>query len=212
MTVGPPDPPLNLDDPATLTAVQREYEHALSHIEACARSQFRRIRDPGRREDAIANVIAIGWKQWLSAIRHGNNPNDFIGSIADKAIRQVRSGRRLDRQESANDVLSPRAQSGKGFSVLSLSGHLDEDDASYSNALRDNTTPPAEQAAFHEQYGMLLDELGPRKRRVVEDLAAGGETQELATQHDLSAGRISQIRREAEQAWKRIDRGKERER
>jgi hypothetical protein len=171
------------------------------YIEDCARTRFQQIRDHGVREDAIANVIAIGWKQWLSAIRHGKNPEEFIGSITDKAIRQVRSGRRLDRQESANDVLSPRAQSGKGFSVNSL-----PDDFS-GDAPCDRTTPPPDQAAFRELYGMLLVEMSPRKRRIVLDLAAGGDTQELASQHNVSPGRISQIRREAERSWKRLDRG-----
>ena len=87
---------------------------------------------------------------------------------------------------------------------------LDADEVSCSNALLDRTTLPPDQAAFREQYGMLLDGLGRRKRRVVEDLAAGGETKELAAQHNVSAGRISQIRREVEQTWKRIDRGEER--
>jgi hypothetical protein len=201
MTAGPPEPPLDLDDRRTLARVQRDYQQALPHIEALARTRFLRVKDPGSREDAVANVIAIGWKQWLSAIRHGKNPRDFIGSIVDKAIRQVRSGRRLDRQESPNDVLSPRAQSSRGFSFDSLPNDLDGDGPC------DRTTPPPDQAAFREQYGTLLGEMGQRKRRIVEDMAAGGETQELAARHRVSAGRISQIRREAERSWKRLDRG-----
>jgi hypothetical protein len=182
-----------------LARVQREYADALPHIEACAHARFRRVRDPGTREDAIANVIAIAWQQWVSAIRHRKDPNEFIGSIADKAIRRVRVGRRLDRQESANDVLSPRAQRGRGFSVAPLTDDFADD------VPGDRSTPPQDQAAFREQYSILLNEMSPRKRSIVEDLAAGGETVELAAQHNVTPGRISQVRREAERAWRRIE-------
>lgn len=115
----------------------------------------------------------------------------------------MRSGRRADRQEPAEDVLSPRAQAERGFDVVSLPADFDGD------ALRDRTTPPPDLATFREQYGVLLRELGDRKRRIVEDLASGGETQEVADQHGVTAGRVSQIRREAEQCWNRIKRGEQ---
>jgi hypothetical protein len=201
MTPGQPQPPLNLDDPITLARVQLDYEQALPHIKTCARTRFRAIRDHAARKDAIAEVIAIGWEHWLSAISHGNNPTTFIGSIADKAIRRVRADRRLCGQESVDDVLSSRARSRRGFSLESLPG----DDQ--GNVPCDATAPPPDRVAIREQYSMLLDQLGSRKRRIVEDLAAGGETQEVAARYNVTPARISQIRREVEQIWKQLHRG-----
>ena len=201
-----------LDDEA-LAKAQADYAAALERIRAHAEFQFRGIKDPGRHDDAIANAVGIGWKHWLSALRHGKDPNEFISVIADKAVRQVRAGRRVDRQERKKDVLSNLPA--KGFFVERLAGPVapgQEPIDAVEDRLADNTrTPPPEQAAFREQFGILLHELGPRKRPIVEDMALGTATSEIAAKHRVTPGRISQLRREAEQAWLELDRdGEER--
>jgi hypothetical protein len=194
--------------PDTLARAQRDFEQALPRIEAHARIKFGRMSDPGSRDDFIQNTVGIGWKHWLSAIRHGKDPNEFVSTIAEMSVRHVRAGRRLDRRESARDTLSPRAQRMKSFTTQSLPDKPDSGSARNStiDALRDNThsTPP-EQAEFREQWGMLLDEMGPTKGSIVEDMAAGEHTNGLAEKHRVSPGRISQIRREAERTWNNID-------
>lgn len=212
--------PLDLTDPETLALVQRQYEAAMPRIREHAEIKFRYLRDPGSHDDAIANTLGIGWKHWLSAIRHGKDPNEFVSSIAEMSVRHVRAGRRVDGQERAKDVMSRRAQEKKGFAVEQLQAstrrsheeiHGDPHGQEHMDAmevrLTDNTrTSPPEQAAFREQYGMLLDKVGPRKRPIVEDMAGGSDTKDLADRHKVSQGRISQIRREAEQTWRKIDR------
>lgn len=193
----PKSKPLELD-PETIRRAQADYEKAIDRITAHAEIHFRHIHDPGRHDDAIADVIGIGWKHWLSAVKQGKNPNEFVSASADYSVRQVRAGRRLGRQELAKDVLSPRAQKLKGFQTEPIPEDAIE-------AIRDNThTPPPEQAAFREQWGMFVDRLG-RKRPIVEEMAAGEDTSSLAAKHMLSQARISQIRREAEREWKDID-------
>jgi hypothetical protein len=216
-----PCPALDLTDPETLARVQQEYAEAIPRIEAHAKVHFRGIRDPGRRGDAIQDTIGIGWKHWLSAIKNGKDPKDFVSSIAEMAVRHVRVGRLVWRQEPAKDVMSPRAQHSKGFAVEQLNvstarpheqfysdPHGQEQMDTLEERLADNTrTPPPEQAAFREQYGMLLEQMGPRNGPIVDDMAAGENTFALADKYKLSPGRVSQLRREAEKTWRKIDAG-----
>src|SRR5450755_1635642 len=132
-------------DAEALAKAQADYAAALGRIRAHAEIQFRGIKDPGRHDDAIANVVGIGWKHWLSALRHGKDPNQFVSVIADKAVRQVRAGRRVDRQERKKDVLSNLP--GKGFFVERLAGSVapgQEPMDAVVDRLADNTrtTPP----------------------------------------------------------------------
>jgi len=225
MTSTPADAPspLNLNDPEMLARVQADFLTALPRIREHAEIQFRGIRDPGRHDDAIANTIGLGWKHWVAAVRQGKDPNTFVSAIADYSVRQTRSGRRVDGQERAKDVMSPRAQGNKGFAVEQLNTssrrsfeeihadpHGQERMDAVEERLTDNTrTPPPEQAAFREQYGLLLKEVGPKKRPIVEDMAVGEDTKGLAARHKVTPGRISQIRRETEQVWRKLDCGDE---
>src|SRR5262249_52488716 len=73
------------------------------------------------------------------------------------------------------------------------------------DALKDNTfTPPPDQAAFRIDYPAWLSRLGPRDRGIASDMALGHTTQELAARHQLSPGRISQLRREFHSDWRRF--------
>jgi hypothetical protein len=75
----------------------------------------------------------------------------------------------------------------------------------FDEALIDNTqTSPAEQAVFRLDFPAWLASLGERNRRIVEDMALGHRTQDLAARHGTSAGRISQLRRELLHDWQRF--------
>jgi len=216
------DTPITLDlsDPDTLARVQQDYLDALPRIHRHAEINFGRIRDPGRRDDAIQDVIGIGWKHWLAAIKKGKDPNEFVSAVADFAVKQVRSGRKVTGQERAKDAMSPVAQRRKGFAVKTLPNSLakpyevicgdpngQEKMDAVEERLTDNTiTSPPDQAAFREQWRLFLEELGPKKRPIVEDMAGGEDTNTLAAKHKVTAGRVSQIRREAAQVWRGLER------
>jgi hypothetical protein len=173
------------------------------HAKVC----FRHLRCPGKRDDAVAEVVAVSWRWYLRIVSQGEKDvNEFVSALAGFAVRHVRAGRKLCRMERPKDVLSPRAQRLHGFVSQSLPAH---DTAKPGNpvleALRDNTaTPPPDAAAFRIGYPAWLDGLGEKKRQVAEDMVLGHTTQELAPMHKLSEGRISQLRRELHADWKRF--------
>jgi hypothetical protein len=136
-------------------ALQAHFLSILPRIKTHAQIRFGFLRCPGKREDAIAEVVAVAWKWFLRLIEQGKDVNEFVMVLADYAVRHVRSGRKLCGQEKAKDVLSPRAQRLKGFRVERLpSSILRNHNALYSDPhsqelidafeerLKDNTQSP----------------------------------------------------------------------
>jgi hypothetical protein len=160
-------------------ALHARFLEILPRIETHARIRFRHLRCPGRRDDAIAEVVAVCWKWYLRLVARGKDVDEFVGTLADYAVRHVRSGRKLCGQEKARDAMSSLAQQHHGFRVEALEcstrrdfGALyaaprgqDYQDA-YEERLEDNTTtPPADQAAFRIDYPAWLDRLGEARSR-----------------------------------------------
>ena len=188
----------------------------LPRIQTHAEIHFRHLRCPGRREDAVAEVVALAWMWFLRLTQQRKDVAEFVSAVADFAVRHVRSGRGLCGQQRSKDAMSPVAQRLHGFRVEPLTqptrqGHdglfsdphgQDTRDA-FEERLRDNTvTPPEEQAAFRMDYPVWLSQLGDRNRKIAEDMALDHSTRELAARHRLSQGRISQLRREFHLDWR----------
>jgi hypothetical protein len=199
-------------------AQQAHFLAILPRIETHAQVRFGFLKCPGKREDAVAEVIAVAWKWFLRLVEQGKDVNDFVMVLADYAVRHVRSGRKLCGQERAKDVLSSRAQRLKGFTVERLPSSLlrnhntlygdphsqDLIDA-FEERLKDNTLSPVpDQAAFRIDFPNWLSRLGTRNRAIAEDMAKDHSTQDLAAMHKVSAGRISQLRRELHADWRRF--------
>src|SRR5262249_3506001 len=105
------------------------------------------------------------------------------------------------------DVLSPLAQTRRGFLVQSLPAHDTGVEGNQAlDALRDNTqTPPDEQAAFRIDFPSWLGTLGDRNRAIALEMMRGEPTMALAPRHGLSPARISQLRRELCASWRRFN-------
>jgi hypothetical protein len=202
----------------TSQALQAHFLAIMPRIRTHAEIHLRHIKCPDRRADAIAEVLALSWQWYLSAVERGKNPAEFVSALADFAVKHVRSGRRLCGQEKAKDVLSPRAQRNKGFTVESLPSSTTKNHEEFfasplgqkrmdavEERLRDNTQSPIpDQAAFRIDYPAWLKQLERRKRKIVKDMTRDLGTMELAAKHKLSAGRISQMRREFRLGWQQF--------
>jgi hypothetical protein len=187
----------------------------LPRIQAHAEIHFRHLRCPGRREDAVAEVVALAWMWFLRLTRQRKDVAGFVSAVADFAVRHVRSGRKLCGQDRSKDAMSAVAQRLHGFRVEPLThpirqGHdglfsdphgQDTRDA-FEERLRDNTqTPVLDQVVFRLDFRDWLATLSGRNRQVVDDLMAGEGTGEVARKVGLSPGRVSQLRRQFEGGW-----------
>jgi DNA-directed RNA polymerase specialized sigma24 family protein len=174
-------------------------------VERHARIYFRHVKCPQRKADLIAEAVGLAWKWFVRLAERGKDGTLFPTAIADFAALAANSGRRVCGQEKAKDVLSRVAQRRRGFTVEKLPDFATLSDNPLQEALHDNThSPVPEQAAFRIDLSCWLAQLGSRRRDMVIDMAMGYRTQELAKKYVLSEGRISQVRREACEDWRRF--------
>jgi hypothetical protein len=174
-------------------------------IERHARVYFRHVKCQERKADLVAEAVGLAWKWFRRLAERGKDGTLFPTAIADFAARAVNSGRRVCGQEKAKDVLSPLAQRRHDFAVEKLIEYETLTPNPLTDALIDNRqTPVPEQVVFRLDFPAWLGTLGSRRREMVLALAMGYRTQELAAKYKVSEGRISQIRREAAEDWRRF--------
>lgn len=187
----------------------------LPRIELHAQIYHRDTPCPDRRQDQIAETVALAYQWFVRLARRGKDASQFVSALAGFAARAVRSGRRLTGQEKAKDVLSPRAQRQYGFKVECLPAstataheslygetqgqrQLDE----FEERLQDNRqTPVPDQAAFRIDFRAWLRSLSPRERRMIRAMSRNERTKDLSKQFELSPARISQMRRQFHDEW-----------
>jgi hypothetical protein len=162
------------------------------------------------RDDFVSESVASAFQSFLRLKIRGKDPEkDFPGRMAHWAVLVVMDGRHL----SGTDALSQRAQRRHGFRVESLSVSSDERKPgpnelrpgdSIGDSLSDNTrTLPSEQAIFRIDFRNWLKTWGPKDRGLIDDLVLGERTADVASKHRISAGRVSQKRRQFRDDWER---------
>jgi hypothetical protein len=177
----------------------------LPRIELHGRVYFRHVRCPHRRADCVAEMVALCWKWFLRLVERGKDPALFPATLATYAARHVRSGRRVCGMERGKDALSPLAQTRHDFVVEKLPDVSTLSANPFAEALRDNTrTPPPEQAAFRIDFPAWLQTLTARERRLVRAMAHNERTLDLSKEFELSPARVSQLRREFHDDWRRF--------
>jgi hypothetical protein len=165
---------------------------------------FRDLRCPGRRADAVAEVVALAWKWFLRLAERGKDASAYPSALAAYAARAVRAGRRLCGRERGKDALSPRARR-HGFVVHGLPGGRTPPGGPLDEALRDNTrTPVPDQASFRCDFPAWLATRTERDRQLIGDLMLGERTLDAARKRGLSPGRVSQLRRRFMEDWARF--------
>jgi hypothetical protein len=121
--------------------------------------------------------------------------------LARYAVAQVRDGRKVGCKLNIRDVLSPYCQQRKKIVVERLDRY-DADEGEWREALiEDKTAGPSETAAARIDIGDWFATLPRKKRRIAEVLASGECTKKAARKFRVSAGRISQLRREFQESW-----------
>jgi hypothetical protein len=170
----------------------------LSH----GRVYFRHLRSAERKEEYVAEMVALAWKWHLRLAERGKDSTRFPTALATFAARAVRSGRKLAGMDRSKDVLSPLAQQRKGFAVGKLPDCSALDGSPLEEALHDNTkSPPDQQAMFRIDFPSWRASRNDRDRGVLDDLMLGERTLDVAGKHGLSPGRVSQLRREFHDDW-----------
>ena len=199
-------------------ALHTAFVALVPRIERHGRIYFRHVRCPHKKADAIQEMTALGWRWFLRLHQRGKDPSEFPTGFTTLLARAVNSGRRLVGMAHSKDALNPAAQRRHHFAVEVLpsslgvsherrtaSPHGQELQDAYEERLRDNsTTPVPEQVQFRIDFPAWLDTLTGRERRIVRAMANNEGTLDLSRQFELSPSRISQLRREFHDDWRRF--------
>jgi hypothetical protein len=203
--------------PSAVDSLGARFLMMLPRVELHARIYFRFLPHD-RKEEAVAETIALAWRWFVTLVERGKDATQFVSALASFAARAVLSGRRLCGQLPAKDVLSEVAQRRHGFTVQALpqttrhpfeevyasvqgQRHID----ALEEMLRDNTvTPPPDQAAFRIDFAAWRRTRTERDRRLMADLMLGERTSHVSRKYGITAGRVSQLRRDFHDDWLRF--------
>jgi len=169
----------------------------LAKIQTHARIFFRHVRCRCKRDDFIAETVALAWNWFKRMAQKGKDATRFPTALASYAAKAVRCGRRAYGQMKAQDVLNEHAQQRHGFYVSKLPDFSTLSENPLAEALIDNTRSPVpEQVMFRLDFPSWLTTRTERDRRIINDMAMGQRTLDLSKRYGISPGRISQLRRE----------------
>ena len=163
------------------------------------RFSLRRLA-PEQRSEAMAECTANAAVSYARLHEQGKLDVAYASSLATFAVKHYFSGRRIGSHLNADDVSSPWAQRQRGFRVRSLDRR--EPSGQWKEVIvEDGRASPAEVAASRIDIEDWLDGLPRFKRNVAETLGTGETTKATATKFALTAGRISQLRKELAESW-----------
>jgi len=169
---------------------------------------FRYLRGE-RREEAIQEALANAFVAFSRLVDLGRMQFAFPSALARFAVAQVRDGRRVGGSLNVRDVSSEYAQQRKQLQVQRLDLFNRHSDQWCELVVEDYQTPVPDQVCFRIDFPEWLSRLSRRDRRVAEALANGDTTGEIARRFRISAGRVSQLRRELHTSWERFHAGEQ---
>ena len=165
-----------------------------------AQIAFRHLDDEAS-EEAVQEVICNACLAYHRLVELGKVDLAYASVLAGYGVAQYRAGRRVGASLNICDVTSPYCQSRKGIQVENLDRYDREEGAWQEILVADRRVGPAETAASRIDFAAWLRSLSHRKRKLAVTLSTGESTTAAARRFRVSLGRISQLRRELQQAW-----------
>lgn len=163
-----------------------------------------RYETPEEREELMAEALADCWLAFVRLVERGADDVAFATPLAQFAIKHIRSGRQVGCRLNKDDVSSTYAQRARDFTVERLDYFDLQEETWQESLLEDRTAGPAEIAAMRIDFSAWLLTLSETHRKIAKVLATGESTKSVAEMFQLSHGRISQLRNELHDAWRRF--------
>jgi hypothetical protein len=182
---------------------QDNFVAILPQIQVCLQAAFRHLR-PEAREDAVADGVIHCLLSYVRLYDRRCVESVTPASLAWYAALQVRSGRQCGCRLNSKEPLAKYARFKNGFTVMSLSSRDQLDGAWLSDAVDSRRSSVADQVAIKLDLGTWLSTLCKRTRVIATDLAMGYSTSEVARKHQLTPGRISQLRQIFKSSWQKF--------
>jgi hypothetical protein len=160
-----------------------------------------RVARPEAREELVAEVIANAYCAYLRLVDRGKEDLAYPTPLALFAISQVRCGRRVGSRSNLRDVSSPYARAKRNIKIVRLDRFNQQRNEWQEVLVEDPKAGPADTAAARIDMADWFNSLGLRMQRIALMLGRGESTSSVAQVFQISAGRVSQLRRELQQSW-----------
>jgi hypothetical protein len=148
-------------------------------------------------QECIANCVVA----FARLVERGKQSIAYPTVLAMYAVRQIKDGRRVGKRVASRDVCDEHGRIKHNIQLRHI-GDPHEQCGGWKEQLVDNRrTPVPDQAAFRCDFPQWLSSLSARDRRIVDDLAVGERTGDVARKYGVSAGRISQMRGQLKESW-----------
>jgi hypothetical protein len=187
----------------TTPAWHAVFEQLVPAITAHARLSFGHLRGDALAE-LIQNALCIACAAVARLAELNKLDLCYPTVMARFAIAQTKAGRMLGRPLNCADISSSYCQARKRIHVERLDTYDANEKCWQEILIPDRTCTPAELAASRIDFPAWLRTLKPRDRRIALKLATGETTGRVGRQHRISAGRVSQLRRDLYEAWRRF--------
>ena len=160
---------------------------------------------PEAKQEAVQNVVANTCAAVAGLANRGKLNVCHPSVLAKFGIRQTLDHRLTGNSLNIQDVLSKYCQDQKGVVVERLDKFNGQEDRWEEAVVQDTrTTPVPDTVAFRIDFKDWLKSLKRRDRRIAQFLSLGHCTQDAARKFHVSQGRISQLRRELAESWKKF--------
>ena len=168
-----------------------------------AKFAFRHLK-PEARAEAVQEVVCNALKAFVRLVQLKKTAIAYPTVLASYGVRQTRDGRKVGGHLNIKDVLSKYCQDNKDVVVERLD-HFDKNEEAWQEVLvEDRHAGPAATACARLDMDAWYKSLPVRHRRVAQYLSLGNRTADAAKKFKVSAGRISQLRRELAESWRKF--------
>jgi hypothetical protein len=171
----------------------------LPAITSYAREAFRRLAPEAK---AVQEDTCIACAAFARLVELNKTDLAYPTVLARYAVAQVRDGRKVGCKLNIRDVLSPYCQQRKNVLVEHLDKFDETEGCWLETIVEDRHAGPSETARVRMDFGDWLGSLPRRNRGIAESLALGNRISDVAKRFHLSAGRVSQVRRELADSWR----------
>ena len=159
---------------------------------------------PEARAEAVQEVVANACQAYARLVELGKTNVAYPIALARYGVKQTRDHRKVGGHLNVKDVLSKYCQSRKHLVVERLDKFDHAENAWEEVLVEDRHCGPAQVAASRIDFDEWLKSLLVRHRRIAQYLSLGNRTSQAARKFKVSAGRISQLRKELAANWQRF--------
>ena len=187
--------------PAPRRRWHRQFLALLPQIVTHAKIAFRHLT-PEARAEMVQEVVCNAMQAFVRLVQLKKTDIAYAAPLAAYGCRQARDGRKVGGHLNVKDVSSSYCQRLKGVVMERLDKFDTATDEWEEIVVEDRTAGPAEIARTRIDFTAWLASLKRRDRRIAESLSLGNHTQDVAKRFNVSAGRVSQLRRELAASWR----------